>query len=635
MRAEARPSVRDDRGWGSGRDDAVRRLKAVATPGGRGAFVLGRDGRISTAELMAAVLGLPMLAEATLDEALRTLDGRGMPATGEIPLIEIGHGPEGPMVAVAVTAKTAGRLAVLLGRNPGLRRRIRLVDPEALGAAFARIRSQKGRCPARANLRRVAVGDVDDMLAGLVAASGDRLARRAATRGQVMLLALLSAAVLAGVALAPRVVFDLANIAMCIGFLAQAALRETARRLLAKGGFQPPMPPRDEGAPGALPPEKLPVYTVLVPLRDEAAVVSRLLLHISALRYPRDRLDIKLLVEDDDIATLHALARRKLGPPFEIVMVPRCGPLTKPKALGVGLVHARGELVTVFDAEDRPDRNQLLDAAAAFAAGGPRLGCVQARLCIDHGGDAWITGLFAIEYAMLFDGVLPLLAHADLPFLLGGTSNHFRLSVLRRLGGWDAWNVTEDADLAVRIAHAGYRSTVIASTTYEEAPLTLRAWLRQRGRWQKGWLQTWMVHMRAPVGLWRALGARGFIALQIQFFGGLFANAVLPLWLVLAGLTLMGRPVAGPDGSFRGDIGFTLAIAALLLGYATAVSLAVAVLKARPIGVSPRLLFGWPIYTLLLSLSMLRATWEWLRRPHHWAKTAHGLARRPVRPPRL
>lgn len=600
---------------------------------------------------MAAVLGLPLLADAALDEAVRTLDGRGMPATGAIPLIEIGHGPEGPMVAVAVTAKTAGRLAMLLSRNPGLRRRIRLVDPEALAAAFARIRSQTGRCPARANLRRVAVRDVDDMLAGLVVASGDRLARQATTRGQARLLVLLSAVVLAAVALAPRLVFDLANIAMCIGFCAQAALRETARCLLAKGGFEPPMRPAngvvpgnaaasdrlpgDPPPPGSVPPADLPVYTVLVPLRDEAAVVPRLLLHLSALRYPRERLDIKLLVEDDDIATLHALARRKLGPPFEIVMVPRCGPLTKPKALDVGLAHARGELVTVFDAEDRPDRNQLIDAAAAFAAGGPGLGCVQARLSIDHGGDAWITGLFAIEYAMLFDGVLPLLAHAGLPFLLGGTSNHFRLSVLRRLGGWDAWNVTEDADLAVRIAHAGYRSTVIASTTYEEAPLTLGAWLRQRGRWQKGWLQTWMVHMRAPLALWRALGARGFLALQIQFFGGLFANAVLPLWLILAIFTLMGRPVAGPDGSFRGDIGFTLAIAALLFGYATAVSLAVAVLKARPIGVSPRLLFGWPIYTLLLSLSMLRATWEWLRRPHHWAKTAHGLARRPVRPPRL
>jgi hypothetical protein len=228
---------------------------------------------------------------------------------------------------------------------------------------------------------------------------------------------------------------------------------------------------------------------------------------------------------------------------FDVVMVPRIGPLTKPKALGVGLALARGSLVTIFDAEDRPDPDQLRRAAGTFAAAGADLACVQARLATDHAGDTWITAMFALEYAMLFDAVLPWLARYRLPFLLGGTSNHFRRSALHAVGGWDAWNVTEDADLAVRLARRGFTSTVIASTTHEEAPLEVAAWLKQRARWYKGWLQTTLVHGRDLAGLTRSVGVEGLVALALQLIGALVTVVAYPVsWFLVAGYTVGALP---------------------------------------------------------------------------------------------
>jgi cellulose synthase/poly-beta-1,6-N-acetylglucosamine synthase-like glycosyltransferase len=205
--------------------------------------------------------------------------------------------------------------------------------------------------------------------------------------------------------------------------------------------------------------------------------------------WPRDRLDIKLVLEAGDRATVAAIRRRVASASYEIVIVPPIGPRTKPKALSYALAFARGEFVTVYDAEDRPHPLQLREAHAAFCRAGRDLACLQSSLVIDNGETSWLARLFTIEYAALFDGLLPALAKLGMPLPLGGTSNHFRRAALEAVGGWDPFNVTEDADLGIRLARFGYRAATIALPTLEEAPADLGPWIRQRTRWFKGWMR--------------------------------------------------------------------------------------------------------------------------------------------------
>ncbi len=229
---------------------------------------------------------------------------------------------------------------------------------------------------------------------------------------------------------------------------------------------------------------RLPRYSVLVPIYREAAVVSDLVDHLSRLDYPKTKLEILLIVEADDSKTRAAIARAAPPPYFDVVVVPPGGPRTKPKALTYALAFARGDYVVVFDAEDRPELDQLRRAAAAFRER-PELGCVQARLLPDNEG-SWLARMFTVEYAANFEVLLPALADWGVPLPLGGTSNHFPRAVLEKVGAWDPFNVTEDADLGIRLARFGYPCATIQSHTFEEAPVTFRQWLPQRRRWIKG-----------------------------------------------------------------------------------------------------------------------------------------------------
>jgi cellulose synthase/poly-beta-1,6-N-acetylglucosamine synthase-like glycosyltransferase len=175
---------------------------------------------------------------------------------------------------------------------------------------------------------------------------------------------------------------------------------------------------------------------------------------------------VKFVLEADDPATHRALRDLNLGPPFEIIVAPAIGPRTKPKALNVALPFARGAYTVVYDAEDKPESDQLRRALQAFHKGGHRLACVQASLTIDNTADNWLAGMFTANYAGQFDVFLRGLAALRLPFPLGGSSNHFRTGVLRKAGGWDSYNVTEDADLGIRLYRLGYRAAAIPSTTY-------------------------------------------------------------------------------------------------------------------------------------------------------------------------
>lgn len=372
----------------------------------------------------------------------------------------------------------------------------------------------------------------------------------------------------------------------------------------------------------------LPAYTLIVPLYREVAVLPRLREALLALDYPVEKLDIKMVVEPDDHDLRRALSAAHLPPHFEVVVAPAIGPRTKPKALNAALPFAGGTLVAIFDAEDVPHPRQLRDAAAAFAKGGRRLGCVQARLAIDNAGDSVISRFFALEYAVQFDVLVPALAAFGLPLPLGGTSNHFRRTALEDVGGWDPFNVTEDADLGLRLARMGWRTRTIASTTQEEAPVTLRAWLRQRGRWMKGWMQTLMVHGRAPRRLCQELGLLTTLGATLVMAAPILAVLVHPLCLAVIAYDLwMGAFWRAPE-TVAQVLTSAMCFTNLMIGYGVMAASTILGAVRRRLVVHLWVLPLIPAYWLLQSLATWRAVHGLITAPHHWDKTEHGLAKR-------
>lgn len=372
----------------------------------------------------------------------------------------------------------------------------------------------------------------------------------------------------------------------------------------------------------------LPTYTLIVPLYREVAVLPRLREALLALDYPVEKLDIKMVVEPDDMDLRHALAHAALPPHFEVVVAPDIGPRTKPKALNAALPLAVGSLVAIFDAEDVPDPGQLREAVAAFAAGGRRLGCVQARLTIDNAGDSVISRCFALEYAVQFDVLVPAIAAFGLPLPLGGTSNHFRRTALEDVGGWDPFNVTEDADLGLRLARMGWRTRTILSATQEEAPVTARAWLRQRGRWMKGWMQTLMVHGRDPAQLCRDLGPLTTLGAALVMAAPILAVLVHPLCLAVVAYDAWGGGIWRAPTSLPQALTSAMCYTNLLLGYGVTAAITILGAWRRTMMAHLWVLPFIPLYWLLQSLATWRAVHGLLTAPHHWDKTDHGLAKR-------
>ncbi len=340
--------------------------------------------------------------------------------------------------------------------------------------------------------------------------------------------------------------------------------------------------------------------------------------------YPPEKLDVKLVLEADDHETRRALARLELGPPFTVITAPPFGPRTKPKALNVALPFARGSFTVVYDAEDVPEPDQLWRAFVAFRASDDRLACLQASLTIDNPADSWLSCMFTASYAGQFDAFLPGLAALRLPFPLGGSSNHFRTAVLRQVGGWDPYNVTEDADLGIRLHRLGYRCGALSSTTYEEAPARFRPWLKQRTRWYKGWMQTWLVHMRRPVRLVRELSFAGALAFQLFLACNVLAALVHPIFMAGLCYSLLALPPLQAVGAMDSPPVFAVT---LLCGYVSTIALDVIGLKRRRLLAHAWVLVLTPLYWFLLSLAAWRALFQLLYAPQRWEKTEHGLAR--------
>ncbi len=370
----------------------------------------------------------------------------------------------------------------------------------------------------------------------------------------------------------------------------------------------------------------LPVYTVLAPVYREANSAGKLCMALERLDYPRAKLDIKILVEIDDIATRKAFEALGLPPWYQILVVPAGAPRTKPRALNIAMPFARGSLVTIYDAEDEPDPNQLRAAAARFAKAPASLACLQASLVIDNGGDSVLASLFAMEYAGLFDVVNPGMTALGLPMPLGGTSNHFRRTALERVCGWDAWNVTEDADLGLRLARFGYQVESLDVTTHEEAPARFGAWLGQRSRWQKGWMQTLATLTRNPRRLRRELGAVAATLALLQLAAGVLGPLLAPFAVALTVHDAVYGNLLSPVGVAESCMS-TLWCSSALLCLISVYWPAVVGARRRGLKREAPWLALLPAYYLLMSLAAWRALYELFRNPFHWTKTSHGLAR--------
>ena len=368
-------------------------------------------------------------------------------------------------------------------------------------------------------------------------------------------------------------------------------------------------------------PHRLPIVTIMVPLYHESEIAVRLVNRLSALDYPHDLLDVCLLLEADDQMTRQALLATTLPRFMRAIVVPQGTVKTKPRALNYGLSFARGSIIGVYDAEDAPDPQQIRAIVARFAAVGPEVACLQGMLDFYNAKTNWLSRCFALEYATWFRVILPGLERLGFLIPLGGTTLFFRRSVLEKLGGWDAHNVTEDADLGVRLARHGYRTEIVRTVTGEEANSHVWPWIKQRSRWLKGYAITYGVHMRNPRQLLCDLGWRKFLGFQVQFLGTLTQFVTAPMmwsfWAIPLGFWHPVREVLPPSG---------LITLSVLFATSEAVHLTAAILGARA---SRRLwLLPWVptlhLYFPLASLAAYKGLGELLHRPFYWDKTAHG-----------
>ncbi|PVA06532.1 glycosyltransferase family 2 protein [Thalassorhabdomicrobium marinisediminis] len=369
-------------------------------------------------------------------------------------------------------------------------------------------------------------------------------------------------------------------------------------------------------------PPALPVVTVLVPLFRERDIAGALVDRLSRLDYPAERLDVCLVLEADDYTTQAALSGAQLPHWMRAIHVPLGTLQTKPRALNYALSFAKGSIIGVYDAEDAPAPDQLHVVADRFARCAPDVACLQGQLDFYNSHSNWLARCFTIEYAAWFRIILPGLERLGLVIPLGGTTLFFRRDVLEDLGGWDAHNVTEDADLGIRLARHGYRTEIIETVTQEEANARAWPWVKQRSRWLKGYAITYGVHMRAPRRLWRELGPWRFFGVQLLFAGTISQFLLAPLlwsfWLMLLGLP---HPLTGVL-SFPVAMTFAgLFLASEVIGISVSALAVVIGGKRDMVKWTPTLHFYFP----LAALAAYKGVFELATRPFYWDKTSHGI----------
>ena len=538
-------------------------------------FVTGKD-----------ALAMSPASRIVPSEALRRADRLMVTGGGESFLLVA---PAGAMLS---------RLCASVGRAPQIAHRIRIAAPETIRSVLLRRNSGHYAACAIQRLRRAS-------------AASSAFGRPGPLVTSIM-------AILAGLFAAALWIAPTVTLFAAAGLMNLVFFNSVFWKLAAALHRQRPQ------SAALLAEPDLPAYTIMVSLYREANVIPDLLTSLAAIDYPPVKLQVLLIAEADDKETIAAIQRWR-DDRFELVCVPCAAPRTKPKALVFALPFARGDFIVVYDAEDRPEPGQLRAAAAAFAAD-PSLGCIQARLTPDN-AETWLSRMFTIEYAANFDVLLPALADWRLPLPLGGTSNHFPRRVLQKVGAWDPFNVTEDADLGLRIARSGYRIGMIASRTYEEAPLRLAQWLPQRRRWLKGWMQTVLVTLDRRDRSFRHFTWCGALLVHGLLTGGIVSLMAYPLmfaWpLVVFAMPGLWRGLDTP--AFHALIALSLinvggfvvaALVSALRGLSAIGNLRLALLL-------PTL----PVYYLLMSFATWQALGQLFRAPSKWEKTAHGISK--------
>jgi len=358
-----------------------------------------------------------------------------------------------------------------------------------------------------------------------------------------------------------------------------------------------------------------PSYTIMLPVYREASVIGQLVESVGRIDYPHDRLEVLLLLEHEDHETREALAKIALPAHWKKVILPKQTPQTKGKAMQHGLKHATGQYLVIYDAEDVPEPDQLKKAAVAFARLPENVVCLQSKLDYYNQQQNWLTRWFTVEYSGWFEIFLPGIEAIHAPIPLGGTSNHFKVSVLRELKGWDPYNVTEDCDLGTRIFNAGYKTRMLDSATFEEATSRLPSWIRQRSRWAKGFVQTVFVYLKHPIRLLRNMGLVNFL----NFFLLVGGNVLVPLINLIFFVPVVVIAWIFPDPMFALTTSIVLTIA-------TMVFLAIAVLGVWRRGYKNLLipaLLSW-IYWIFISIGVCRGIIQYISAPSYWEKTEHG-----------
>ncbi len=373
----------------------------------------------------------------------------------------------------------------------------------------------------------------------------------------------------------------------------------------------------------ALTDEDCPLYTILVPLYHETETLARLVDGISKLDYPHDKLDVILLLEEDDHETREGFAKLTVPSFIRGVVVPDMQPKTKPKACNLGLHLARGKYLVIYDAEDRPDPDQLKKAVIAFTRVESNVVCIQAKLNFYNPRQNLLTRLFTVEYSMWFDLFLPGLDYLNQPIPLGGTSNHFQTQKLRELYGWDAFNVTEDCDLGVRMAVRNYQTRMLDSTTWEEACSHLGYWVRQRSRWIKGYMQTYLVHCRRPFGMLRELGFWRTFGFHMMIGGTPVCLLINPVYWVLALFWVIFRSQQVAE-FFPFPI-ILFGAVCLFVGNFVFVYAGVLAAYRRQYYDLVKTSLLMPFYWVLMSIGAWKGFLQILYRPNYWEKTKHGL----------
>jgi len=371
--------------------------------------------------------------------------------------------------------------------------------------------------------------------------------------------------------------------------------------------------------------EDLPVYTVLVPVYKEPEVIGILIGSLKKMDYPQNKLDVVLLLEEDDTETLEAAKTHAPPINWRFLRIPNSIPKTKPKACNYGLFFARGKYLTIYDAEDIPEPDQLKKAVIAFKKAGNDFICFQAALNYFNRDENFLTKMFTLEYSYWFDYLLLGLYNLKLPIPLGGTSNHFDVEKLREIGAWDPFNTTEDADLGVRAFGRGYKVGVINSTTYEEANARVKNWIRQRSRWIKGYMQTFLVHARNPIKLYKAVGFRGLLAFYFLIGGTPFIFLVNPIMWFMFIIWLITQTQLY-EYIFPSFVLY-ISLFNLLFGNFMGVYLnLIAVFRRKYYELLPYAFLN-PIYWMLHSIASYKALYELFTKPFYWQKTQHGITK--------